>query len=271
MVSGYVSSQSVEEFPPRPDFIPGAPDRYPGEFLRAIVGSRGFGMATANSDTDIMGVCIEPPEQVIGLIPFEQHQFQSQPSNEKAGPDDVGGTIYSLRKFMRLAIKGNPTVLTLFFVPPELRVYDGILADDFRAITPDVISKSVARPFLGYMTAQVDKMLGIRSAHTNRPELIEQFGFDVKFASHAVRLGLQGVEILSTGKLTLPMTQDARDVVMSIREGRWTQPEVIEYVKELTEQIRGLAETSPLRPTPDETRVNQFLIDAYQMQWSKGY
>ena len=38
----------------------------------------------------------------------------------------------------------------------------------------------------------------------NRPELIEKYGWDVKYGSHALRLAYQGFEIASTGTLSLP-------------------------------------------------------------------
>jgi hypothetical protein len=33
----------------------------------------------------------------------------------------------------------------------------------------------------------------------NRAELVEQFGYDTKYAIHTLRLGHQGVEFLETG------------------------------------------------------------------------
>jgi hypothetical protein len=38
-----------------------------------------------------------------------------------------------------------------------------------------------------------------------RPELVEKHGYDTKFAAHMVRLGYQGVELLETGRFTLPL------------------------------------------------------------------
>lgn len=42
-------------------------------------------------------------------------------------------------------------------------------------------------------------------AQTNRPELVAEHGYDTKFAMHALRLGAQGVELLTTGRITLPV------------------------------------------------------------------
>jgi uncharacterized protein len=42
----------------------------PNEILRSVVGSGVHGIAIAGTDDhDEMGVCIEPPERVVGLVP----------------------------------------------------------------------------------------------------------------------------------------------------------------------------------------------------------
>src|SRR5688572_31106775 len=43
---------------------------------------------------------------------------------------------------------------------------------------------------------------------SHRPELEEMYGFDTKYAMHMLRLGFQGVELLTTGRLNLPMRSE---------------------------------------------------------------
>lgn len=273
MTSGFVSGEPVEELPPRPGHIPGAPDKYPGEILRCIVGSTLFGMSTDASDVDLTGVCIESPEQVIGLQGFEQHIHPSNKAQgEKTAPGEVDCTVYSLRKFMRLALSQNPTVLTLFFVPPEFRTYDGLLADNFRSMLDKVLTRKASSTFLGYMQDQRERMLGLRGgAHTNRPELVGLHGYDTKYAGHYIRLGFQGIELLETGKLTLPMLAEQRNVVMEIRAGKWAQADVISYGQDVESRLFGLKASTELRNHADHAAVDAFLIEMYQTQWSKGY
>ena len=170
---------------------------------------------------------------------------------------------------MKLAVGQNPTILTLFFVPPEFRTYDGILADDFRAMTEKVVSRSAAKTFRGHMQDQRERMLGLRGgAHTNRPALVERHGYDTKYAGHYIRLGFQGIELLETGKLTMPMQDDARQIVMDIRAGRWEQKNVIGVGQEMEAHLLGLQTSTELRNQPDTNAVDRFLIRMYQTQWS---
>lgn len=252
--------------------VKNAPEKHPGEILRCVVGSTLFGMSTDESDIDLMGVLIEPPERLIGLQSFDQHVWPKKAKGEKTKPGEVDCTVYGLRKFMGLAVGQNPTILTLFYVPPEFRTYDGILADDFRAIKDKVLSRNAAKTFLGYMQDQQERMLGLRGGHTtSRPELVEKYGFDCKFAGHYIRLGFQGIELLSTGTLTMPMAKEHCETVMAIRTGKWTQPEVIEYGQQLEAQLLKLKTSTDLRNQPDTKAVDRFLVEMYQTQWSTGY
>ncbi len=93
-----------------------------GLILRGLVGSTVHGLANPGTDDrDEMGVCVEPPEYVIGLREFDHYVFRTKPEGVPSGPGDLDLTVYGLRKFCRLALKGSPTVLLLFFIEGEHR------------------------------------------------------------------------------------------------------------------------------------------------------
>jgi len=87
-------------------------------------------------------------------------------------------------------------------------VYAGgqlVYCDDFgaelRALTPAIVSRRVQGPFLGYLQAQQQRLTGERGQkRIHRPELEEMYEFDTKYAMHMLRLGFQGVELLTTGR-----------------------------------------------------------------------
>jgi predicted nucleotidyltransferase len=253
--------------------IPNAPPKYDGEFLRCITGSELCGISqVGTSDIDLMGVCIEPPEFVTGLRSFEQHEFRTKPKGERSGPGDVDSVVYGLRKYMRLAVKGNPSVLVLLFVPKEYRTYDGLLADDFRAIKDAVIASSAASQFLGYMRDQKLRLMGLKGgAHVNRPELVERYGYDTKYASHVIRLGMQGIELMQTGAIELPMKEPYLGILKSIRGGGYKLDEVVDMANALESDLEEARDNSPLRIEPDYQVVNDFLHKMYTEQWTKGY
>lgn len=103
----------------------------------------------------------------------------------------------SLRKWMRLALKGNPTILLLLFTPDDQLVHCDSLGRELRNLAPQIISRRVQGPYLGYLQAQKERLTGERGQkRIHRPELEEMYGFDTKYAMHMLRLGFQGVELL---------------------------------------------------------------------------
>lgn len=234
--------------------------------LESVVGSKAHGLDVPGStDDDRMGVCLEPPNCVIGLQHFEQDVFRTQPEGARSGPGDVDRTIYGGRKFCRLALGGNPTIITLLYTAPTLVTEAGM---ELLELAPSFAARSAGKAFLGYMTQQRQRLLGERGQmNVKRPELVEAHGYDVKYAMHMLRLGFQGVEYLETGRLTMPMREDERNYVYSVRLGEVGLNDVLTRAGELERQVEDLLETSPLPAKPDYGYVNDWLIGAYMRHW----
>jgi uncharacterized protein len=216
-----------------------------------------------------MGVFIEPPEYVCGLSKIEQWTWRTKPEGVRSGPGDVDLTIYSLRKYVRLAAQGNPSILTLLFAPDSARIVHTAMAERLLELTPFIVSKQAGHRFLGYMRAQRDRMLGMRGQARlpNRPELVEKYGYDVKYASHMIRLALQGIELLEKGWFALPLSIEWRLPVRSIRQGKMRQEAVLEWASTLEAQLEGLLETSKLAEHPDYETINYALYRMHQEHW----
>ncbi|GAB2527103.1 nucleotidyltransferase domain-containing protein [Nocardiopsis aegyptia] len=243
-----------------------------GTVLRCAVGSTVHGLQLdGQNDRDEMGICVEPPEYVIGLRPFEQYVHHSRPEHTRSGPGDLDLTVYSLRKWTRLALDGNPTVLLPLFVPDHEIVTVTAIGHDLRAQRERLLSRRAGHRFLGYLRAQRERMEGVRGGrHTNRPELVDRYGFDTKYAYHMVRLGLQGAELMETGAITLPMPEPDRSWLLALRRGEHTREEALERTRDLEERLVGLCGTSDLPEEPDTAWADGFLVDAYRRAWAEG-
>ena len=239
-----------------------------GLILCSQVGSGLHGVTVEGTDDrDEMAVCIEPASCVIGLEKFEQYQFRTQPEGVRSGAGDLDYVCYSLRKYSRLAAQGNPTILLLLFAPPEEIVHIDLWGHSLRANRDLFPSKESGRRFIGYLDAQRDRMLGLRSQRTNRPELIEKYGLDTKFAYHAIRLGLQGVELLSTGGITLPIPEPDRTWLRELRHGQHVN-EVLDRIAGHRADLEVLLTKSDLPERPDYKRINDWLVSMYQTWWN---
>jgi hypothetical protein len=94
------------------------------------------------------------------------------------------------------------------------------------------------------------------------------YGFDTKYAMHMLRLGFQGVELLTTGRLSLPMRDPERSYLLDVRRGKVSEQECLTRAGELERELADLATSSPLPPAPDEARVEEWVLDAYRRSWS---
>ncbi|QOC55921.1 nucleotidyl transferase [Gordonia phage DirtyBoi] len=240
-----------------------------GLILRGQVGSGLHGVTTGADDRDEMGVCIEPPEYIVGLSHFEQYEFRTQPDHHRSGAGDLDLVVYSLRKWVRLAAAGNPTILLLLFIPDAEIVYrDGYdLGRELQQSAPLFVTRQVASKFAGYLVSQKERMLGLKSQRTNRPELVDTYGFDTKFAYHMVRLGIQGVELLTTGRIELPIAEPDRTWLTELRAGEHTKEEALERADDLLAQLNHLRDHADLPAGPDMDRVNRQLIRWYHEGW----
>lgn len=110
-------------------------------------GSRSHGLSTAESDEDSRGVCVPPPRYLYGLSHFEQW--------ESEGGDHV---VYSLQKFVRLALDGNPNIIEAFYVHPEDRLFTHRLAEPLLENRDRFLSKKVGVRFGRYAVHQLQKI-----------------------------------------------------------------------------------------------------------------
>ena len=248
----------------------------PNTILRGLVGSTVHGLVLSGTDDrDEMGVCVEPRRYVVGFGKFEHWVYRSAAEREgnpgaRSQAGDLDLAIYSLRKWTRLALQDNPTVLLLLYLPDDALVTRTTVGKELQELAPAFASRHAGRRFLGYLEAQRQRLVGERGQRdVNRAELVEQFGYDTKYAMHMLRLWYQGVEFLESGRLTLPMGEPIRSHLMDIRQGRGNLAEVLAECTELELRLSRLLESSSLPLDPDWKTVEDFVMDTYAAAWEK--
>ncbi|MDH5034403.1 MULTISPECIES: nucleotidyltransferase domain-containing protein [Chryseobacterium] len=122
--------------------------------FEAISGSRAFGLATENSDTDIRGIYYLPKEDFFGL------NYIPQISNET---NDI--TYYEIGRFVELLQKNNPNILEILASPEDCILYKHPLMDLLK--TQDFLSKLCKDTFAGYAVSQIKKAKGLNKKIVN--------------------------------------------------------------------------------------------------------
>lgn len=243
------------------------------QILRTTVGSEVHGIAVGGSDDhDEMGVYMETPETVLGIREGDGHYTaRTQPEGHRSSTGDVDLTLYSLRRFLALACTGHPTVLLPLFAPESDVLHISATGRDLRGLGPKLLSRQAGTRFLGYMQGQINRVQGQDKRHVpNRPELIAAHGFDTKYAAHALRLAIQGVEVVKEGTLTLPMPKARRRQVVAVKTGHVSKETTLVWIQQYADQLRDLLDrgAGPLPDRPDLGFINEWSVEAHRYEWN---
>lgn len=122
--------------------------------FEAISGSRSFGLATENSDTDIRGVYYLPKEDFFGL------NYIPEISNET---NDI--TYYEIGRFVELLQKNNPNILEIIASPEDCILQKHPLMDLLKP--EDFLSRLCKDTFAGYAVSQIKKAKGLNKKILN--------------------------------------------------------------------------------------------------------
>lgn len=235
--------------------------------LRGEVGSGAHGTGLkGHEDIDHMGIFIEPPVNVCGLHPVDHYIYRDQPEGVRSQPGDLDLTMYSLRKFCRLAVKGNPSVLLLLWLPEYVEQSD--LGRELVEMREAFIGREAGGRYLGYLVSQRKALTGERSKKVARPELVEKFGYDTKFAMHALRLGMQGIEYLTEQHLSVPVREPERATLLAVRRGEISFQEALKLIEDTEARLRSVVDACTI--DADVGRVQEFMITAHQTHWAGG-
>ncbi len=222
-------------------------------------GSHAYGTNTPQSDLDYKGVCIPPPEYYLGLKSINEYNAAGGKNFTKNTAGDVDVVVAHINKFVRDAMNGVPNNLDVLFCRDEDIIHIDEFGKELRSIRKDFLSKALKHKFCGYARSQKHKIIIKKGNGTGRQELINEFGYDAKFAMHAVRLLTSAIEILETGDYHT--YRPNRDLLMDIRNGKYTLEEVFEMIDDLDNKVENLYETSSLPDFPDFNKINKWLID----------
>lgn len=241
--------------------------------LEVVVGSTVHGIAVQDGleDLDLMAVILEDKTEFVGFHDTDTWTARTKPEGVRSEAGDVDWVGYGLRKYLHLALKGNPSVLLSLFAPTEYMRTITPEGESLRAMVPHIVSQRCYPRFRGYMRQQHERLLGLRGQRNGtRPELVDAYGYDTKYAAHIVRLGLQGAELLRSGHISLPMPEDARELCIKVRTGGFSLAEVSMHIIDAERRLDDAFVASPLAESPDVAQVEAWMIDTYLAHWQRN-
>jgi predicted nucleotidyltransferase len=118
--------------------------------LKIRTGSKLYGTATDNSDSDYLGVFIPNKEYVIGLKKCEQVDYKTNPANsgQRNSKTDTDMTLYSLPKYIKLCYENNPNLIETLFVDDKNLIFCNEYGKKLLNSASLFVSKRVKHKFL---------------------------------------------------------------------------------------------------------------------------
>lgn len=239
-----------------------------------MMGSVAYGVSTDTSDVDIYGFSIPPKSyifphlngEIIGFgkqtkrfEQYQQHHIKGHPGKEY----DV--TIYSIVKYFQLCMQNNPNMIDSLFVPRRCILHSTQIGEHVREHRKLFLHKGAWFKFKGYAYSQVHKMkIKNPKPGSTRYEMVQKYGYDLKFAYHVVRLLNEIEQILTEEDLDL---ERSREQLKSIRRGEWSQENVISHFETKEKDLETLYNISTLPHSPDEDKIKQLLIECLEMKY----
>ncbi|MFF8744692.1 DNA polymerase beta superfamily protein [Streptomyces californicus] len=213
-----------------------------------VMGSRAFGLATEDSDTDRRGVFLAPTPLF--------WRFDKPPTHvDGPAPEQFS---WELERFCELALPANPNVLECLHSP--LVEYADGTGRELLALRGAFLSRLAHGTFVRYALGQRRKLEADVRVH-GAPRW--------KHAMHLLRLLASSRDLLRTGELRVDV-DDAREELLAVRRGEVTWPEVERRMDRLGAENDEAASRTPLPPEPDRAAVEDFLVRTRRASAARG-
>ncbi|MFJ9812155.1 DNA polymerase beta superfamily protein [Streptomyces sp. NPDC101158] len=205
-----------------------------------VMGSRAFGLATEDSDTDRRGVFLAPTPLF--------WRFDKPPAHVE-GPAEEQFS-WELERFCELALRNNPNVLECLHSP--VVEHADVLGRELLSLRGAFLSRQAHTTFVRYAGGQRRKL----------DADVRQYGAPRwKHAMHLLRLLTSCRDLLRSGELRIDVGDD-RDRLLAVKRGEVSWPDVESWMNRLQDEADRAHATTPLPDAPDHARVEDFLVRA---------
>lgn len=208
--------------------------------LECVVGSQMYNLDTPESDIDIKGIFVEDPKNFWNLNSPKEVKDHTDPD----------WAYFELKKFCRLALKMNPTIIELLYANEYLQLTP--IGKELVSIRDKFLNKSAVNSYLGYALQQVKRK------YRNASDITEYRAG--KHVRHTWRLCKQYEQLATTGTLQPRLTDEERVECFAFQEKSYR--ECLQWFLNEDEKLRRLPSILPDKP--DYEAINKFLINTYE-------
>lgn len=243
------------------------------------MGSVAYGVSSDTSDLDVYGFCIPPKDVVFPHLAgeifgfgrqkkrfnqYQQHHIFDQTLRRGQG-QEIDVVIYNIVKYFQLCMENNPNMIDSLFTPVRAILHSTEVGNMVRDRRKLFLHKGSWHKFKGYAYSQLHKMSN-KNPEGKRMKIVEEFGYDVKFAYHVVRLVNESEQILVEGDLDI--TQN-REQLKSIRRGEWKEQDIRDWFNDKEKSLEKLYVESKLQHSPDEDAIKTLLLECLEHHYGR--
>jgi len=212
--------------------------------LLGLQGSRMMGMQqTKDADYDYRGVYVAKNDDLLSLSKTKEHYVGG--SSEDGEMDYA---IFEVGKFIRLALKGNPSILHIFFVP-KYNIKNDI--GDYLIKHKEVFlgAKGIRAAFGGYALSQI--------LYLNKSGQFKKSRKRVKHIRHCFRLFDCGADLLRTGEMKFPISKEKVEEYFELSK-ETDDDRLLRVFKERDKKFQAIKSCLPYEP--DYFLANKILL-----------
>lgn len=244
-----------------------------------MMGSVAYGVSSDTSDMDVYGFCVPTKELVFPHLAGEifgfgkqKERFEQFQQHHIEVPEEMAGrgrmydvSVYNIVKYFQLCMENNPNMIDSLFTPQFCVLHITKIGSMVRENRRLFLHRGAYHKFLGYAHSQLHKMTS-KNPVGKRLELREQFGFDVKFAYHLIRLSDECEQILTMGDLDL---QRSREHMKAVRRGDVSEAEIREWFSAREKTLEKAYAESTLPYSPDEQAIKNLLLQCLEEHYGR--
>jgi len=234
----------------------------------AMVGSEAHGLARADSDLDVRAVYVAPKSKV--LSPF----FTPHSPQEISG--DVDFSAWELRPFVKMCASANPNSLEALFSDERCTVdlvdahpFDAMAGITLVAARSLFLTKRIAATHAGFAKSCIRRLEHGKTRTGDRTVDVERFGYDTKYAMHAVRILGVAVRALQRGEYKIMVDEDERKLLIAIREGQFSKDWVLGQIDSRVLAAERAAQKSDLPDEPSIKNIEALVEAVSEISWQK--
>lgn len=206
-------------------------------------------------DEDIFIITHRHAEWYMSLDGYYQSREKGQDA-PNGSPLDY--CIYDIRKFFALLANGNPNAIEWLFIEPEDYLYCTPVGRHIIKKRAAFLSERTATAIVKYLENQLDRgQSQVSDLGAVRKEIIDQYGYDFKMASHCIRL-LVLLLNLRSNKLSIRLEGPPLEAVKALKQGQIPEDAWLECARECMKTVKTLPANLPEAPDMDD--INSMLV-----------